>query len=41
MPRWISEFKAHLVYKVSYRRARVTQEKNPVSKPQTNKQTDA
>jgi hypothetical protein len=37
--RWISEFKASLVYKVSARTAKATQ-KNPVSKKpkQTNKQ---
>jgi hypothetical protein len=38
--RWISEFKASLVYRVSSRTARATQ-RNPVSKKQnkTNKQT--
>jgi hypothetical protein len=38
--RWISEFKASLVYRVSSRIARATQ-RNPVSKiqKQTNKQT--
>jgi hypothetical protein len=36
--RWISEFKASLVYKVSSRTARAIQ-RNPVSK-QTNKQTN-
>jgi hypothetical protein len=37
--RWISEFKASLVYRVSSRTARATQ-RNPVSKkPKTNKQT--
>jgi hypothetical protein len=38
--RWISEFEASLVYKVSFRTARATQ-RNPVSKnKQTNKQTN-
>jgi len=37
--RQISEFKAILVYKVSSRTARATQ-RNPVSKQQTNKQTN-
>jgi hypothetical protein len=36
--RWISEFKASLVYKVSSRTARATQ-RNPVSKKQKNKKT--
>jgi hypothetical protein len=36
--RWISEFKASLVYRVSSRTARAIQ-RNPVSKKQTNKQT--
>jgi hypothetical protein len=36
--RWISEFEASLVYKVSSRTAKATQ-RNPVSKKQTNKQT--
>jgi hypothetical protein len=36
--RWISEFEASLVYRVSFRTARATQ-RNPVSK-QTNKQTN-
>jgi hypothetical protein len=36
--RWISEFEASLVYRVSSRTARAAQ-KNPVSK-QTNKQTN-
>jgi hypothetical protein len=36
--RWISEFEASLVYKVSSRTARAT-ERNPVSKKKTNKQT--
>jgi hypothetical protein len=35
--RWISEFEASLVYRVSSRTARVTQ-RNPVSNKQTNKQ---
>jgi hypothetical protein len=35
--RWISEFEASLVYKVSSRTARATQ-RNPVSKTKTNKQ---
>jgi hypothetical protein len=35
--RWISEFEASLVYKVSSRIARAKQ-RNPVSKKQTNKQ---
>jgi hypothetical protein len=35
--RWISEFEASLVYKVSSRTARAIQ-RNPVSKNQTNKQ---
>jgi hypothetical protein len=35
--RWISEFEASLVYKVSSRTARAIQ-RNPVSKKQTNKQ---
>jgi hypothetical protein len=34
--RWISEFKASLVYKVSARTARATK-RNPVSKKQTKK----
>ena len=34
--RWISEFKASLVYRVSSRTARATQ-RNPVSKNQTKK----
>jgi uncharacterized protein (DUF2252 family) len=34
--RWISEFKASLVYKMSSRTARAIQ-RNPVSKKQTNK----
>jgi hypothetical protein len=34
--RWISEFKASLVYRVSFRTARATQ-RNPVSKNQTQK----
>jgi hypothetical protein len=34
--RWISEFEASLVYKVSYRTARATQ-RNPVSKNQKKK----
>jgi hypothetical protein len=34
--RWISEFEASLVYKVSSRTARATQ-RNPVSKKQTTK----
>jgi hypothetical protein len=33
--RWISEFEASLVYKVSYRTARAIQ-RNPVSKNQNN-----
>jgi hypothetical protein len=37
--RWISEFEASLVYKVSSRTARVTQ-RNPVSKNKTNKKTN-
>jgi hypothetical protein len=38
--RWISEFEASLVYRVSSRKARATQ-RNPVSKnKQTNKQTN-
>jgi hypothetical protein len=36
--RWISEFEASLVYRVSSRIARATQ-RNPVSKKQTNKKT--
>jgi hypothetical protein len=36
--RWISEFEASLVYKVSSRTARAIQ-RNPVSKTKTNKQT--
>jgi hypothetical protein len=36
--RWISEFKASLVYRVSSRTARATQ-RNPVSKNQKNKTT--
>jgi hypothetical protein len=36
--RWISEFEASLVYKVSSRTARAIQ-RNPVSNKQTNKQT--
>jgi hypothetical protein len=36
--RWISEFEASLVYRVSSRTARATQ-RNPVSNKQTNKQT--
>jgi hypothetical protein len=35
--RWISEFEANLVYKVSSRTARATQ-RSPVSKKKTNKQ---
>jgi hypothetical protein len=34
--RWISEFKASLVYRVSFRTARATQ-RNPVTKKQKNK----
>jgi hypothetical protein len=34
--RWISEFEATLVYRVSFRTARATQ-RNPVSKNKTNK----
>jgi hypothetical protein len=34
--RWISEFEASLVYKVSSRTARATQ-RNPISNKQTNK----
>jgi hypothetical protein len=34
--RWISEFKASLVYKVSFRTARATQ-RNPVSKKKKKK----
>jgi hypothetical protein len=38
--RWISEFEASLVYKVSSRTARATQ-RNPISKKtQTDRQTD-
>jgi Sec-independent protein translocase protein TatA len=37
--RWISEFKASLVYRVSSRTARAMQ-KNPVSKNKNNKQTN-
>jgi hypothetical protein len=37
--RWISEFEASLVYRVSSRTARAMQ-KNPVSKNKTNKQTN-
>jgi hypothetical protein len=37
--RWISEFEASLVYKVSSRTARVTQ-RNPVSKNKNKKQTN-
>jgi hypothetical protein len=37
--RWISEFEASLVYKVSSRTARATQ-RNPVWGKQTNKQTN-
>jgi hypothetical protein len=36
--RWISEFEAKQVYRVSFKMARVTQ-RNPVSKTKTNKQT--
>jgi hypothetical protein len=36
--RWISEFEASLVYRVSSRTARATQ-RNPVSKKQKNKKT--
>jgi hypothetical protein len=36
--RWISEFEASLVYKVSSQTARTAQ-RNPVSNKQTNKQT--
>jgi hypothetical protein len=36
--RWISEFEASLVYKVSSRTARATQ-RNPVSKKQNKKKT--
>jgi hypothetical protein len=36
--RWISEFEASLVYKVSSRTVRATQ-RNPVSKKQKTKQT--
>jgi hypothetical protein len=36
--RWISEFEASLVYRVSFRTARGTQ-RNPVSKKQTKKPT--
>ena len=36
--RWISEFEASLVYKVSYRTARAIQ-RNPVSKNQKKKKT--
>jgi hypothetical protein len=36
--RWISEFKASLVYRVSSRTARAIQ-RNPVSKKQKNKKT--
>jgi hypothetical protein len=36
--RWISEFEASLVYRVSSRTAETTQ-RNPVSEKQTNKQT--
>jgi hypothetical protein len=35
--RWISEFKASLVYRVSFRTVRATQ-RNPVSKTKTKKQ---
>jgi hypothetical protein len=37
--RWISEFEASLVYKVSSRTARAIQ-RNPVSKTKQNKQTN-
>jgi hypothetical protein len=37
--RWISEFEASLVYRVSSRTARAIQ-RNPVSNKQTNKQTN-
>jgi uncharacterized protein (DUF2252 family) len=37
--RWISEFEASLVYRVSSRTARAAQ-RNPVLKKQTNKQTN-
>jgi hypothetical protein len=37
--RWISEFEASLVYKVSSRTARAIQ-RNPVSKNKTNKQNE-
>jgi hypothetical protein len=37
--RWISESKASLVYRVSFRRARAIQ-RNPDLKTQTNKQTN-
>jgi hypothetical protein len=36
--RWISEFKASLVYRVSFRTARATQRKPVSRKKQTNKQ---
>jgi hypothetical protein len=37
--RWISEFKAILVYRVSSRKARTAQ-RNPVSKNKNNKKTN-
>jgi hypothetical protein len=38
--RWISEFKASLVYKVSYRTIRAIQKNSVSTNKQTNKQTN-